>query len=88
MAVVSRVTCAACLAGLVLVSSGCMSIEHLLDTDQKLAMYGGTKASMEYIEDDGSPFFGSLVRILDLPLTLVFDTLLLPISAFVELARD
>ena len=87
MSVVSRVTRAVCVAGLLLGCSGCMSLEHLLDNDQKLEMYGGTKSSVDYINDDESSFFGSFVRLLDLPLTAVFDTLILPVSAPVELSR-
>ncbi len=67
---------------------GCMSLEHVLDPDQKLEMYGGTKRSYAYIEDDSSPFFGSLVRVVDFPLTVVLDTVILPVSAPVELLRD
>lgn len=64
-----------------------MSLEHLLDPDQKLEMYGGTSASIDYMAAEDSSIFGSIVRALDLPLTLVFDTLLLPVSAPVELSR-
>ena len=72
---------------LVSLSTSCMSLEHLVDPKQRLSMYGGTKSSYEYIEDDSSPFFGTFVRILDLPLTVVLDTLLLPVSAPVQLSR-
>ena len=64
-----------------------MSLEHLIDRGQKLQMYGGVKSSVTYIEDDGPPYLGTFVRIFDLPLTAVMDTLLLPISAPVELSR-
>ena len=43
--------------------------------------------SLDYINDDETPFFGSFVRLLDLPLTTVFDTLILPVSVPVELSR-
>jgi uncharacterized protein YceK len=64
-----------------------MSLEHVLDPDQKLSMYGGTKASIDYMKDESSSIFGSIVRALDLPLTAIFDTLLLPVAAPVELSR-
>jgi uncharacterized protein YceK len=70
-----------------LAAAGCMSLEHLIDEDQKLKMYGGTKASYEYIDDEAAPFWGTLWRIIDLPLTVVLDTVLLPVSAPVELSR-
>ena len=70
-----------------LVSSGCMTVDHLVDSEQPLAMYGGTKSSYEYIDNAGSPFFGSLIRIVDLPITVVGDTLLLPVSWPVEALR-
>jgi uncharacterized protein YceK len=68
----------------VLASSGCMTLDHIVDPAQPLAMYGGTTSSYAYIEDASSPFFGTLIRIIDLPATLVGDTVLLPISAPVE----
>ncbi len=68
-------------------SSGCMSLEHLFDSGQKLQMYGGVKSSARYIGDEASPVLGSIWRVLDMPLTAVFDTLILPVSAPVELTR-
>ncbi len=65
-----------------------MSLEHVLDPDTKLEMYGGTKSSLNYQADEGSSFLGTLVRLIDLPATVVMDTLLLPISMPVELSRD
>ncbi len=64
-----------------------MTLDHLIDPDQKLRMYGGTSTSYNYIEDPRSPRFGVFVRIVDLPLTLVGDTVLLPVSAPVEALR-
>lgn len=64
-----------------------MSLEHLLDPDQKLIMYGGMDSSLTYLADENSSIFGSLIRAFDLPLTFVMDTLLLPVSAPVELMR-
>ncbi len=65
-------------------TSGCMSLEHVLDPDAKLEMYGGTKSSL----DDGSSFFGKLFQMIDLPATVAMDTVLLPISMPVQLSRD
>lgn len=67
---------------------GCMTLDHLLDSDEELEMYGGTTKSWDYITDPDSSFFGTLIRIIDLPATVVGDTLLLPISAPIELSRD
>lgn len=88
MAVVSRVIQAGLAAAVLTISSGCMSLEHLLDPDQKLIMYGGMDSSLAYLADDESSIFGSVIRAIDLPLTFIGDTLLLPISAPVELLRD
>ena len=74
---------AACLG-----ASGCMTIEHLVDPKQKLRMYGGTADSYDYIEDPRQPRFGVFVRIVDLPLTVVADTALLPVTAPVQLLSD
>lgn len=68
------------LAFAVFSSSGCMTIEHLIDPRQKLKVYGGTTTSYNYIENPGSPRFGVLLRIIDLPLTAVADTLITPIT--------
>ncbi len=68
-------------------TSGCMSLEHVLDPDARLAMYGGTESSLDY-QAEGSSFFGKLFRMIDLPATLAMDTVLLPISMPVQLSRD
>jgi hypothetical protein len=42
-------------------TSGCMSLEHVLDSDAKLEMYGGTKSSLDYQPMDflsSANFFG------------------------------
>ncbi len=69
-------------------TSGCMSLEHVLDPDARLAMYGGTKSSWDYQADGGSSFVGKLFRMIDLPATVAMDTVLLPISMPVQLSRD
>ncbi len=75
------------MAGVLSLVSGCMCLEHLLDPEQKLIMYGGMDSSLTYMADESSSIFGSVVRAIDLPFTFVGDTLLLPISAPVELTR-
>jgi uncharacterized protein YceK len=87
MPVVRRVFRGTLVAVILSVMSGCMSLEHLLDPDQKLIMYGGVNSSLEYMEDEESSIFGNVMRAIDLPFTFVGDTLLLPISAPVELSR-
>ena len=87
MPVVCRVIRGVFLAGALSVVSGCMSLEHLFDPDQKLIMYGGMNSSLGYLADESSSIFGSVIRAIDLPFTFVGDTLLLPISAPVELTR-
>lgn len=74
-------------AGLLLLSNGCMTLDHVVNPEEPLEMYGGTTSSYEYIEDPGAPIVGSLIRIVDLPATMVGDTLILPISGTVEALR-
>jgi len=66
---------------------GCMTLDHLLDGKQEVTMYGGTTASYNEIEDPKTGWFGVLCRIIDLPLTLAADTLLMPITAPIQLLR-
>ena len=82
-----RAFACASLVALSLTVNGCMSFEHLIDPQQRLKMYGGVQSSVDYINEPTSPWFGQFVRILDLPLTTVMDTLLLPVSAPVQLSR-
>ena len=75
------------LAGVLAAQPGCMTLDHLLDTQQPVSMYGGTTSSYEEIEDVNTGWFGVLCRIIDLPLTIVADTILLPITAPIQLTR-
>lgn len=74
--------CAALLIASSLLASaaGCASLEHALDPDTELEVYGGTSRSWDYVTDGASPAFGTLCRVIDLPLTVIMDTLLLPVS--------
>ena len=58
----------------------CVSIEHAADSEKDLRIYGGTANSWNYINDRFSPFSGTIFRLIDLPMTLAMDTLILPIS--------
>lgn len=62
------------------VCCSCVSIEHATDSEADLKIYGGTAISWNYINDRFSPFPGTIIRLIDLPMTLVMDTLLLPVS--------
>ena len=75
------------LVGLLAVQPGCCTLEHLMDPEQKLAMYGGTADCYRDMEDSRATFFEVLFRIVDLPFTIAADTLLLPVTAPVELMR-
>ena len=55
------------LAGSLAIQPGCMTIDHLLDSNQEVAMYGGTAASIREIEDKNTSWFGVLCRLIDLP---------------------
>ena len=77
-------------AGILLVATlagGCMSLEHVLDPEAELQIYGGVRSSWAYIMDEGSPVFGSLCRVIDLPATVAMDTVLLPVSVPIVLTR-
>lgn len=64
-----------------------MSLEHVLDPDAKLQIYGGVRSSWAYIMNDASPVFGSVCRVIDLPATVAMDTVLLPVSVPIVLTR-
>jgi uncharacterized protein YceK len=83
-----RVLSTLLLCGLARFASGCMTIEHLLDAKEDLRMYGGTIRSNKYMEDGSNPRWGVALRIIDLPFTVVADTVLLPVTAPVESLRD
>ena len=70
-------------------ATGCSSIEHALLDDRPFEMYGGTSNSMKVIrgDDPEADGWGVLAYSIDFPFTVVMDTLLLPISAPVELTR-
>ena len=76
-----------CVAGLLAAQPGCMTIDHLLDPQQPLSMYGGTTSSYEEMEDVKTGWFAVLCRLLDLPLTMALDTALLPVTAPIQLTR-
>jgi len=61
-------------------SPGCMTIEHAIDPRTPFQVYGGVTTSWDYILREDSSFFGSCCRLIDLPATMVGDTLLLPVS--------
>ncbi len=81
MKIVRRATTSLLLVGLLSLVSGCMTFDHLFDPDQKLEMYGGTKSSWAYVSDERAPFFGAVIRLIDLPVTAIMDTLILPVVA-------
>ena len=68
------------LAGSLAIQPGCMTIDHLLDGNQEVAMYGGTAASLREIEDENTSWFGVLCRLIDLLPTVAADTLILPVT--------
>ncbi|MBL05155.1 MAG: hypothetical protein CMJ99_05920 [Planctomycetes bacterium] len=68
------------LAGSLAIQPGCMTIDHLLDSNQEVAMYGGTAASIREIEDKNTSWFGVLCRLIDLPFSVAADTLILPVT--------
>lgn len=70
------------LIGILALQPGCMTLDHLLDSEQQTSMYGGTAASLREIEDERTSWFGVLCRLIDLPLTAAADTILLPITAW------
>ncbi len=83
----SKFVWVAALLVLLAAQPGCMTLDHLLDGEQDVAMYGGTTSSYLEIEDVKTGWFGVLCRIIDLPLTIAADTILLPITAPVQMMR-
>src|SRR5690606_21827943 len=84
-------TCLAALRGISIaailsLATGCVSIEHLAE-DEQVEIYGGVQKSWNYIQDLENPVMGRAVRTLDFPLTLVFDTLILPVTVPIVLLR-
>ena len=65
-----------------------MTLEHILDIEEPAKMYGGTKRSYKQMEDPEMGPFWVAVRIIDLPFTVVADTVTLPIMAPIELLSD
>ena len=83
-----RSTATLCLALTACVaSSGCVSLEHAFDPDEDFQIYGGVKQSSAYLTNAESPFFGQVFRLIDFPLTVALDTVLLPISIPVDVSR-
>lgn len=72
------------LSGLSLPS--CMSLDHLIDPEQRLDMYGGTQESARILSGEGSAF-AALISLFDFPFTVVMDTIILPIVAPIVLLR-
>ena len=75
------------LVGFLAIQPGCCTLEHLMDSEQELAMYGGTADCVRDMEDSRATFFEVLFRLADLPFTIVADTILLPVTVPVELMR-
>ena len=70
------------LAGSLAIQPGCMTLDHLLDSNQEVEMYGGTAASLREIEDENTSRFGVFCRLIDLIPTVAADTLILPFTAW------
>ena len=69
---------------------GCSSLDHALFRDEPLEMYGGTKYSWNYITKnttEDTTILGNIAYSIDFPFTVIMDTLILPISAPIELTR-
>ncbi|MCS5628764.1 MAG: hypothetical protein VX387_10405 [Planctomycetota bacterium] len=75
------------LAGLLSVQSGCCTLEHLMDPEQKLSMYGGTADCVRDMEDPRATFWEVAFRLIDIFPTIAADTLILPVTAPWELTH-
>ncbi len=67
------------LLGFLAAQPGCMTLDHLMDPTEELSIYGGTAASLREIEDPQTGWWYTFFRILDFPLTVVSDTVLIPV---------
>ncbi len=81
---IKKLLASICVIFSLLTMSSCMSIDHIIDPDQRLDIYGGTKKSAKILQGEGSSF-EALIALFDFPLTVVMDTLLLPIIAPIAL---
>ncbi len=69
------------LAGLLYVQPGCCTLEHLMDPEQKLSMYGGTIDCVRDMEDPRATFGEVFFRLFDIWPTIAVDTVMLPVTA-------
>ena len=67
------------LLGSLAAQSGCMTLDHLMDPKEDISIYGGTAASLRKIEDPQTGWWGTFFRMLDFPLTMALDTVLIPV---------
>ena len=71
---------AVALLGFLAAQPGCMTLDHLMDPTEELSIYGGTAASFREIEDpENTEWWYTFWRIMDLPFTVAFDTVLIPV---------
>ena len=75
------------LAGLLYVQSGCCTLEHLMDPEQKLSMYGGTIDCVRDMEDPRATFWEVAFRMIDIFPTMAVDTVMAPFIAPWQLSR-
>ena len=87
MTKLTRLGAVLALAGFLAIPPGCCTLEHLMDSEQELARYGGTAECVRDMEDSRATFFEVLFRSVDLPFTIVADTILWPVTVPVELMR-
>lgn len=70
-----QTACKCIFVPLCLLLSGCGTIVSLMEQDY--SVYGGVSRDLEVIHNDG---IFSFIAIVDLPLSFIFDTLLMPLT--------
>ena len=82
-----QISVALALAGVLAVQPCCFTLEHLMDPEQKLSMYGGTADCVRDMEDPRATFWEVAFRLIDIFPTIAADTLMLPVTAPWELTH-
>tara|TARA_B100000809_G_scaffold70038_1_gene67431 strand:+ start:875 stop:1153 length:279 start_codon:yes stop_codon:yes gene_type:complete len=65
------------LLGILAAQPGCMSLDHLMDPEAEISIYGGTAASLREMEDPETGWWGTLFRLIDFLPTVAVDTVLI-----------
>jgi uncharacterized protein YceK len=83
----TKLVWAVALLGFLVAQPGCMTLDHLMDPKEDVSVYGGTAASLREMEDPDTGWWGTFFRFLDFIPTVALDTVLIPVTAPIQLLR-